>query len=431
MSSPPAEPRPAPERSFGRYRVLKTLGAGAMGEVFLARDDLLARDVALKTLRSLGLGGLAAESFRARFLNEARAVAALAHPHVVRVFDMGFEGDAPYLVMELVGGSSLHDRHESGRRLSVEEVRTLGVQLGQALEAAHAQGIVHRDVKPANVLEAEPGLWKLADFGVAHVPDSSLTTTGQFIGSPLYAAPEALLAGEFSPATDVYGVGATLYEALGGQPPHGSPGNVSVAALARRDPQLIALRRPDVPAELARVIQATLSRDPEARPSAAQLAAALAGGAPTAAMASPVLAEAMAGAKVRLLASLRGLDKPGRLRWAVVGGIAAAAVILVLIFGRASSGGDEGRGGQTAASPFETSSAEQSRVPWRQPAARSRSREQQKRWRKAQENLDEGKLDDAARELEKLLERDPDDEEARQLLEQLAGYRVGRWREDD
>ncbi len=428
MGSPSDETQHVPDRSFGRYRVLKTLGAGAMGEVFLARDDLLARDVAVKTLRPLGLGGFAAESFRARFLNEARAVAALAHPHVVRVFDLGFEGDAPYLVMELVEGSSLHDRHKSGRPLSVEEVRTLGIQLGQALEAAHARGIVHRDVKPANVLEAETGMWKLADFGVAHVPDSSLTMTGQFIGSPLYAAPEALLAGEFSPATDVYGLGATLYEALGGEPPYGSPGDVSVAALARRsDPQLVALRRPGVPAELARVIEATLSRDPAARPSAAHLAAALAGGALTA-EASPALAEAMAGARVPLSAASRGVDKS---RWFVVGGIAAVAVILVLILGRSGSGGDEGRGRQTAASLFETAPTEQSRAPWWQPAERSRSREQQKRWRKAQEKLDEGKLDDAARELEKLLERDPDDEEARQLLDQIAGFRGGRWRDND
>ncbi len=427
MGTPPAESRPAPERSFGRYRVLKTLGAGAMGEVFLARDDLLARDVAVKTLRPLGLGGFAAESFRARFLNEARAVAALAHPHVVRVFDLGFESDAPYLVMELVGGSSLHDRHSSGRRLSVDEVRMLGIQLGQALEAAHARGIVHRDVKPANVLEAEPGIWKLADFGVAHVPDSSLTMTGQFIGSPAYAAPEALLAGEFSPATDVYGVGATLYEALGGQPPYDAPGHQSVAALARRsDPQLIALRRPDVPDQLARVIEATLSRDPAARPSAAQLSAALAGGAP-AAMASLAPAEAIAG--VRLSAALRGLAKPARLRW-VVGGIAAAALIAGLTFGLSASGGDEGRG-QPAASLFETPPTEQSGIPGRQPAVRWRSREQQKRWQKAQEKLDEGNLDGAARELEKLMAQDPDDQEARQLLEEIAGFKLGRWREDD
>jgi serine/threonine-protein kinase len=415
--------------------VLKTLGAGAMGEVFLARDDLLARDVAVKTLRPLVLGEDAAEAFRARFLNEARAVAALAHPHVVRVFDLGFEGEAPYLVMERVGGSSLKDRHASGRPLSIAEVRMLGIQLARALEAAHAQGIVHRDVKPANVLEADPGMWKLADFGVAHVPDSSLTMTGQFIGSPAYSAPEALLAGEFGPATDIYGVGATLYEALGGQTLYGAPRNASTASLARGSaPQLTALRRPDVPTDLAGIIEATLSHDPAARPSAAQLATALAGGTdpavttPIAATAATPVAEAplvAALARVPLVAALR---KPGRSRW-VVGGIAAAALILGLTLVLSASSGEADRG-RPATSLFDPPPAEQSRDPWRQPSARQPSRERQKRWQKAQQKLDEGKLDDAARELEKLLDRDPDDQEARQLLEQIADFEAGRWRED-
>jgi serine/threonine-protein kinase len=448
MVSPPPESRPEPERSFGRYRVLKTLGAGAMGEVFLARDELLARDVAVKTLRPLALEPEAAEAFRARFLNEARAVAALAHPHVVRVFDLGFEDDAPYLVMELVGGSSLRERQTGGRRLSFEEIRMLGIQLARALEAAHARGIVHRDVKPANVLEADPGTWKLADFGVAHVPDSSLTVVGQFIGSPAYAAPEALLAGEFSPATDVYGVGATLYEALVGRTPYGAPREVSLPALARRsDPDLVPLRGPEVPADLARAIETALARDPAARPSAAQLATALAGGtdpsltapapalpAPVAAVAAPAAALAaslaapaaatVASLKAGWLAALRGT---GRSRWVL--GALASAVILGVAAVLAASGGDDERD-PPAASVFETSRGGRSSDPWPQPFARERSREQQKRWQKARQRLDDGRLDEAAKELEKLLARDPDDEEARHLLEQIAQYEGGRWRED-
>ncbi|HEY3360126.1 MAG TPA: serine/threonine-protein kinase, partial [Polyangia bacterium] len=277
MRDPSSGESGAAPRQFGRYRVVRALGAGAMGDVYLAHDELLAREVAIKAVRLLGAGEVVAEAFRARFLHEARAVAALAHPNVVRLFDLGFEGGTPYLVMEVASGPSLRERLARGRLLSGVEARALGVQIGRALEAAHAQGILHRDVKPGNVLEAEPGTWKLADFGVARLPDSALTVTGQFVGSPAYAPPEALLAGEFSPATDVYGLAATLYEGLCGATPYGDPGGVSEAARARaREPVPLTARRADVPPEVARVVARGLRRDPRARPTAGELAAELA-----------------------------------------------------------------------------------------------------------------------------------------------------------
>ncbi|HEX7840760.1 MAG TPA: serine/threonine-protein kinase, partial [Kofleriaceae bacterium] len=201
-------------RSFGRYRVTGTLGAGAMGEVYAAVDDALGREVAVKTLRGHA-SELAARILDERFRIEARAIAALHHPGVVQVFDIDLSADPPYLVMERVAGPSLKDRL-SGGALTADELRTLGIQIGRALAAAHAAGILHRDVKPANILAAGAGLWKLADFGVAHVPDSALTFTGQFVGSPAYAPPEALVRGESGTAGDIYGLGATLYEAAAG-----------------------------------------------------------------------------------------------------------------------------------------------------------------------------------------------------------------------
>ncbi|MBA3458462.1 MAG: serine/threonine protein kinase [Deltaproteobacteria bacterium] len=263
-------------RRFGRYRVTGTLGAGAMGEVFSAVDDVLGREVAVKTLKG-HRNALAARMIDDRFRMEARAIAALAHPGVVQVFDIDLEADPPYLVMERVAGPSLKDKLERGP-LSVHEVRVLGIQIARALAAAHERKIIHRDVKPANILAAGEGAWKLADFGVAHVPDSSLTMTGQFVGSPAYASPEALVRGQSDSEGDVYGLGATLYQAACGRWPRldGAPS----ASLIPPVPPLATLA-PSMPPEIAEVIDRAIALDPGARPSASELADALAGASST------------------------------------------------------------------------------------------------------------------------------------------------------
>src|SRR6185295_4719726 len=172
-AAPRADPRYYPAvtepRRFGRYRVTGTLGSGGMGEVYTAVDEVLGRDVAVKTLRGQR-SVLAARILDERFRLEARAIAALHHPGVVQVFDIDLTADPPFLVMERVAGPSLKDRLAAGA-LAADELRTMGIQIARALAAAHAAGIVHRDIKPANILAAVGGTWKLADFGVAHVPD--------------------------------------------------------------------------------------------------------------------------------------------------------------------------------------------------------------------------------------------------------------------
>jgi serine/threonine-protein kinase len=393
-----------------------------MGDVFLARDELLARDVAIKTLRPLGISGFSDEGFKARFLNEARAIASLAHPNIVGVFDLGFEGDTPFLVMEVVGGRSLRDRLQSGDRLGAEQARMLGIQMGRALDAAHARGIIHRDIKPGNILEAEPGLWKLADFGVAHVPDSSLTTTGEFIGSPMYAAPEGLLAGKFSSASDVYGLGATLYEALSGKPPYGDSPLAIVGAQARDGGlQPLARHCAGVPADLARVVESALSRDPKARPTAARLAAELASPSPpTLGMApvrSAVLLRIAAGASRLAAWVVAQLSDRKRRLWAA-GGVVALILFAVVV-------GRTGSNDRPPSTSFVSASLGED-----EPGASQtqRSRDQRKRWEKAQEKLAEGKYEDAAKELRKLLQRDPNDAEARRLLEGMQGER--EWEDD-
>src|SRR5262245_40167120 len=131
-----ASPLPDSLPRYGRYQTSKLLGSGGMGAVYLAHDELVGRDVAIKTIRAIPVPGVAAELFRARFLQEARAVASLSHPNIVRVFELGFEADTPYLVMELVAGASLKDRLQERGRISAGEARALGIQLARALEAA-------------------------------------------------------------------------------------------------------------------------------------------------------------------------------------------------------------------------------------------------------------------------------------------------------
>lgn len=256
----------AEPHSFGRYRVTKPLGAGAMGEVYEAVDDVLGREVAIKTLRKTS-GALFLDN---RFRNEARAIAKLTHPNIVAVFDVDVAATPPFLVMERVPGPSLSDRLASGP-LPADQLIPLGIQIARALATAHDAGVVHRDVKPANVLAAGPGTWKLADFGVAHVPDSSLTLTGQFVGSPAYAAPEALVKGITGAASDIYGLGATLYEAAAGRWPRREARGAVLAPV----PPLRTLA-PTIPAHVCDAIDRAIAMDHATRPSAAELAELLA-----------------------------------------------------------------------------------------------------------------------------------------------------------
>jgi hypothetical protein len=257
-------------QTIGRYRVLSTLGTGAMGEVLRAKDERLGRDVAIKRVKNVF--GAMTSLFHARFEAEARALAALAHPGVVQVFDLGFEGETPYLVMELVEGPSLRDVLDTHGPLAGPAVRALGIQLARALEAAHARRILHRDIKPGNVLQAPGGIWKLADFGVARVPDSEMTVAGSFMGTPAYAAPEALIRGDYSPESDVFSLAVMLVETITGAKPR--PSGTLAEMIARAT---VPIPLTGVPADLAATLAPALAIIPTQRPSAGALAEALAG----------------------------------------------------------------------------------------------------------------------------------------------------------
>lgn len=269
-------------KQIGRFSVERLLGQGAMGSVYLGRDPKLDRAVAIKTVRNLDLPEKRLRTFLERFHNEARAAARLTHPSIVGVYDVG-EDDAvgPYLVFEYVPGSSLKQILRGRGPLAPDAAVKLGRQIAAALDTAHAAGVIHRDVKPDNILISTQGDAKLADFGVARVPDAALTKEGQFLGTPCYAAPETLDEGVYGPRTDLFSFAAVLYEAISGVRAFPGDDAISVAHRVVHDnPEAPGLVAPSVriPKEVDRAVMRGLEKAPEKRyASAMELVDALAG----------------------------------------------------------------------------------------------------------------------------------------------------------
>jgi eukaryotic-like serine/threonine-protein kinase len=251
----------------GRYQLEEPLGHGGMASVYRARDTALGREVALKVLAENLTGD---EELRKRFLREARLAARLSHPNVVSVFDVGEEENGqPFIVMELIEGETLAERG----RVSADEARGLALQAARGLTHAHEAGLVHRDVKPANLLLRRDGTLKIADFGIARATETTrLTQVGTVLGTAAYLAPEQALGEEVGPAADVYSLGAVLYELLTGRPPFEFE---SLADLAEKQRAMaIAPVRelaPETPRALEDLVMRCLARNPSYRPSAAEL----------------------------------------------------------------------------------------------------------------------------------------------------------------
>jgi serine/threonine protein kinase len=253
----------------GRYALTDVLGRGGMGTVWLATDQVLERQVALKEVTfSIDLTDEERQILRERTMREARAAARLDHPHVTTVYDVVEEAGKPWLVMEHVSARSLQQILEQEGPLPPAAVARIGLDVLDALEAAHEAGIVHRDVKPANVLVDPAGGACLTDFGIATTTgDSSLTTHGALIGSPSYMAPERVNGEEPRPAVDLWSLGATLYAAVEGRPPFNrGEAMATLMAVVSEHPAPMLRAGPLEP-----VLRGLLTKDPEAR-STAQIA---------------------------------------------------------------------------------------------------------------------------------------------------------------
>jgi serine/threonine-protein kinase len=260
----------------GRYQLLELVGQGGMATIYRARDDQLGRDVAVKVLRPEYGSDTA---FVLRFKREAQAAAQLSHPNVVAVYDTGSDQIGPYIVMELVTGGDLAGVLRERGPLPGPAAARIAQQIADALEAAHAKGIVHRDIKPSNVLLSSGGRVKVADFGIAQAfteVQLTLTQPGMTMGSVHYFSPEQARGEVVTGASDVYSAGLVLFEMLTGMRPFGGDSAAAVA-MARLTGQVPspAMVRPDVPPALDAIVRWTLAPDPRARPTATELSMAL------------------------------------------------------------------------------------------------------------------------------------------------------------
>ncbi|WP_338697187.1 protein kinase [Streptomyces sp. Q6] len=250
----------------GRYRLGESIGRGGMGRVWRAQDEVLHRAVAVKELTA---AQWVAEADRAVLLartqTEARAAARINHPAVVTVHDVLEHDDRPWIVMELVEGPSLADAVKEHGRIVPAEAARIGLWTLRALRAAHAAGVLHRDVKPGNVLLSLDGRVKLTDFGIAQVEgDSTITRTGEIVGSVDYLAPERVSGSEPGPASDLWALGATLYTAVEGISPFRRTSPIStMQAVVEEEPEV-----PEYAGALGPVMSALLRKDPAARPTA-------------------------------------------------------------------------------------------------------------------------------------------------------------------
>jgi serine/threonine-protein kinase len=253
----------------GRYRLLEPLGRGSMSSVWLAHDDELDRDVAIKML--------APTADRARFEREARAVAALSHPNICNLYDYGESDGKPYMVLEYLAGGTLEERLKSGKPLPDAETEELATAIAAGLAHAHDHGVIHRDLKPANVLFDSEGRPKIADFGIARMgTEGTLTEAGTVLGTAAYISPEQAAGQAATAASDVYSFGVILFRMLTGRLPFVATNAMELVRMNRDDqPPLVEDVRADAPAGLAATADATLAKNPAARPAdgAALLAA--------------------------------------------------------------------------------------------------------------------------------------------------------------
>ena len=310
-------------KTLGRYQIRGVLGKGAMGLVYDGLDPTLDRRVAIKTILTSNLDEATARHYSLRFKREVRAVARLNHPNIVQVYDFGTEGDLAYIVMEYIEGRELKDYLDAKERFELGKIFRLMIELLDALDFAHEAGVIHRDVKPANVMLDASGRAKLADFGVARVTEAEgeqgeLTRAGAMVGTPSYMSPEQIQGQAIDRRTDIFSAGVLFYHLLTGQKPFDGTGFALAKKIVQDDPvwpsQVV-----QIPPVIDRVVARALAKAAEqryqhARSFAADLKRVLEGKAPEEA-AAPAPASAAGGeAEQEFWNGVKDSDDPDELQ---------------------------------------------------------------------------------------------------------------------
>src|ERR1700716_1369675 len=255
-------------RRFGRYEIVAELGRGAMGVVYKARDPQIDRLVALKTFSLFNQEPEQEEEFRQRFVFEAQAAGRLQHPGIVAVFDVGEETERhqPFIVLEYVAGESLSRILSREKKLSLPRALNLAEEIAEALDYAHAQGVVHRDIKPANILITQEGRAKIADFGIAKLNLAHFTLPGRLLGTPAYMAPEQLVGEAVDGRSDLFSLGVILYVMVTGHSPfHGNSATTVCFKVVNREPVPASAFDLDLPRALDSIISKAVAKNPAER----------------------------------------------------------------------------------------------------------------------------------------------------------------------
>ena len=265
--APAQRGRAVPSR-LGRYEILHELGKGAMGVVYRARDPMINREVALKTIPlAAEFEGEELEQARVKFFREAEMAGRLSHPHIVTIYDAGEHGGTAYIAMELLRGVHLVEYTDPARLLPPAIAIELVARLAGALHYAHEQSVVHRDIKPANIMfEAQSGELKITDFGIARLTDAGRTRTGVVLGTPSFMSPEQLQGRAVTGRSDLFSLGVTLYQMLTGQLPFRADSMPALMLkIAHEAHPPVRVLRPGLPAGLDEFFDRALAKDPAAR----------------------------------------------------------------------------------------------------------------------------------------------------------------------
>jgi serine/threonine-protein kinase len=253
--------------TLGRYEVIKELGKGAMGVVYLGKDPKINREVAIKTLRfEEEFEPADMKAMKERFFREAESAGRLVHPNIVTIYDAGDDGDISYIAMELLHGRDLKDYTTKDKLLPVSETVETIAKVADALEYAHSQNVVHRDIKPANIMKLNDAKIKVTDFGIARITSQSKTATGTVMGTPSYMSPEQLAGSKVDGRADLFSLGVTLYELLTGEKPFtGETVATLMFRIANAEPPRIEAARADLPPGIAAIIDKALAKSPDKR----------------------------------------------------------------------------------------------------------------------------------------------------------------------